>query len=228
MKKVLISFLLWMSFVYQTSACDVCGCSLGGYSLGILPQYQTHFIGLKYSYAGFSAAMLHNSEYFDNEFSEDSYQRYELLGRYYLSEKFQVNFSLPYLNNHMDGSHQTVRSSGLGDPSILLYFNPINSGNNLTKTWRHSLLIGGGLKLPLGDFQKEDNGTLINRNFQLGTGSLDYLLSGNYTIRYNNLGVNLESAYRINSKNKDEYRFGNQFNFNSMLQKVESIRYLPI
>jgi hypothetical protein len=46
----------------------------------------------------------------------------------------------------------------------------------------------------------------------LGTGSFDFLLSTIYTLRRNKAGFNVESTYKINTSNKEDYRFGNQFN----------------
>ncbi len=229
MKKLSILSLILFATL-RSMACDVCGCKLGGLYFGILPQYNTHFIGVRYGHASFKASMLHNSEYLDDEFSHDTYQRIDVMGRYSLSKKFQINFLLPYMHNRMDGSHQKVTSTGIGDPMVLVYYNPFNTGEVLLKNWKHALLIGGGLKLPLGDDKKVDNGKIINRNFQLGSGSLDFLLSANYTLRYNNWGINLESAYKINTANELNYRFGNQMNTSGYLfyyWQTDQVSFLP-
>jgi hypothetical protein len=211
MKKILIiTLLLVMS--KTTQACDVCGCGLGGIFFGILPQYNTHYLGLRYSHAAFQSRMDHQSEYTPNERSNDTYQKLELTGRFMLADKWQLQVIVPYLSNHMDGTVQKVTSKGMGDPSAVLYYNVFNSGMDLMRNWRQSLLLGGGVKLPLGEFDKKDGGLLINPNFQLGSGSLDYLISANYTVRYKQVGVNMESGYKLNTKNSQQYRFGNQWN----------------
>ena len=214
MKKILsiLCVLICIHITNTSFACDVCGCSLGGYYFGILPQYTSHFIGLRYSQARFRAEMNHDSEYLENEYSEDTYRRIDWMGRYSFNKKLQLNFMVPYLMNDMNGSHQVVHSNGIGDPSLLLYYTFFNTGEELLKTWQHSLQAGGGMKFPLGNDEKTDKGTLINRNFQLGTGSFDFLLSSIYTIRRDKIGLNIESTYKINTENKQDYRFGNQFN----------------
>lgn len=211
-------------------ACDVCGCGLGGVFFGILPQYNTHYLGLRYSFASFQSHINHNSEYTPNERSHDTYQKLELSSRLMLGDKWQVQMVLPYLSNDMNGTVQKVTSSGMGDPSVLVYYNLFNSGMDLMRNWRQSLLLGGGVKLPLGEFNKKDGGLLINPNFQLGSGSLDYLLSANYTVRYKQAGLNMESGYKFNTANGQGYRFGNQWNASSYgFYWVETMKvaYLP-
>ena len=228
--KKLATFILIFIPAVNSMACDVCGCKLGGLYFGILPQFNTHFIGIRYSHATFKASLNYNSEYLEDEFSTDTYQRIDLMGRYSITEKLQINFLLPYMRNNMDGSHQNVTSHGMGDPMILVYFNPFNTGGETVRKWKHALLVGGGLKLPIGDYKKEDNGEIINRNFQLGSGSLDYVLSANYTLRYQNWGVNLESSYKINTANSLDYEFGNQANISGYLfnyVQTPQVSFLP-
>ena len=228
--KKLAFLLLVLPFTFESMACDVCGCKLGGLYFGILPQFNTHFIGLRYSHATFKASMNYNSEYLEDEFSTDTYQRIDLMGRVSITEKLQINFLVPYMRNNMDGSHQKVTSDGLGDPMVLVYFNPFNTGNEIVKDWKHALLVGGGVKLPVGEYEKEDNGEIINRNFQLGSGSLDYVLSANYTLRYQDWGINLESSYKINTANSRDYEFGNQANISGYLfnyLQTPQVSFLP-
>ena len=213
--RVSIVVILLLASSLTSKACDVCGCKLGGLYFGILPQYNNHFIGLRYSHADFNATMNYNSNYLENESSRDTYQKVELMGRVVINKKFQLNFILPYLFNEMDGSHQDIYSSGMGDPMVLAYYQLLNNAESFTSDWKHALLVGAGLKLPLGEYKAQDNGELINRNFQLGSGSLDYLISLNYTLRKNSIGVNVETGYKLNTENSDHYKFGNQFNANS-------------
>ncbi|MEM6298106.1 MAG: hypothetical protein AAF740_05385 [Bacteroidota bacterium] len=216
LKKFILLVFLLASYA-NASACDVCGCQLGGFAFGLMPQQKGHFFGLRYSRADFSASMRHNSIYFEDEFSEDSYQRVELVGRFTISPKFQMAVQLPYAFNEMDGSHQSIRLSGIGDPIVLAYYTLTSTDPMAFKAWKHTLLVGGGLKLPFGAYRAEDNTEIINRNFQLGSGSLDYLLSMNYTLRHKRFGFNLESAYKINTQNNLDYRFGNQVNGSATL-----------
>lgn len=222
MRRNIYLFTLLTFWTYRALSCDVCGCRLGGLSYGILPQHYQHLFGVKYSHAAFNAHMDHDSEYSGEEYSNDTYQRIDLMGRISFADRWQVNVQLPYLINQMDGNVQQVSSSGIGDPVVMVYYTPFNTGTEDNR-WKNSLLVGGGVKLPLGDHDKLDDGTIINRNFQMGSGSLDYLLSANYTLSFNNWGMNYEASYKMNTSNSDGYRFGNQFNASAYL-----FRYLEV
>ncbi len=215
-KSLLILFLLFCSIA---NACDVCGCQLGGLYFGIMPHFNSHYVGIRYSQARFNASIMYNNDLLEDEFSNDLFTKTEILGRISLSKRVQLNATIPYIYNTMEGSHQTLAFSGIGDPSVLLYFNPLtkSTSNEMitfskgTK-WQHSLLLGGGVKLPLGKFNRLDQGEVVNRNFQVGSGSTDFILSANYTATYNKYGLNVESAYKINTENSEGYQFGNQYN----------------
>ncbi|PIB37466.1 hypothetical protein BFP72_07990 [Reichenbachiella sp. 5M10] len=203
--------VLFLSFIVSSAwACDICGCQLGGYSFGILAQNPTHFIGVRYNQAQFRAYI--DNETLPDEYSHDTYNMLELMGRYVIGKRWQVSGIIPYSFNEMDGNSQQVSVSGIGDPVLLSYFNVLNTSTEAFRNLNHSLILGAGLKFPLGKFDEEDNDEIINRNFQLGTGSLDYLLSGIYTIKYKSFGLNIESTYKMNTTNKLDYHFGNQFN----------------
>ncbi len=51
-------------------------------------------------------------------------------------------------------------------------------------------------------------------NFQLGSGSTDFLFNAAYDIRLMDLGVNLNTSYKLNTENQYDYRYGNKFTGN--------------
>lgn len=229
MKKLLIFCTLLCATAGSLLACDVCGCSLGGNYYGILPQFRKNFIGLRWSQAKFYAHMNHGAV-LGEEHSNDTYSKVELWGRYYVSEKIQVFAFIPYSYNSMNGTEQKIKTDGIGDVSLLANYLLLNTGEDKTKKLRHTLLAGVGVKLPTGKYDLEDNGLIVNRNFQLGTGSVDFILSGVYTIRYRKIGLNSEAGYKINTRNKDEYLFGNQFHASTRVfywQNIKSLSLLP-
>ncbi|UII20930.1 transporter [Fulvivirga ligni] len=231
MKKYIIIICLLIGLALTSAkACDVCGCSLGGNYFGILPQYNKNFIGLRWSQAKFYAHMNHNSEYLNEEYSHDTYSKVELWGRFYVGKKLQVMAFVPYGYNNMDGTEQKVSNSGLGDVTLLANYMILNTGDDDQKMLKHTWMVGGGVKLPTGENDFQDNGVLVNRNFQLGTGSTDFLLSSVYTVRYNKIGFNAETGYKINTRNSDDYLFGNQFHASGQFfywQNVKSVALLP-
>lgn len=229
MKKISIILLLSCATI-QSFACDVCGCSLGGNYYGILPQFNKNFIGLRWSQASFFTRLNRGSQYLHEEYSHDTYSRAELMGRYYLTKRIQLFAFMPFNYNYMHGSDQTVYHQGLSDMTITANYLLINTGDDKTRRFKHTLLAGGGIKLPTGKSNLQDNGKLVNPNFQMGTGSTDFLLSTIYTIRYQKFGLMTEAGYKINTRNREEYRFGNQFHASSQVffwQNIKSFSVLP-
>jgi len=230
MKKILFIFLFLVALGYNIRACDVCGCSLGGGYYGILPQFSKSFVGLRWSQAKFYAYMNHQSEYLQEERSNDTYNKVELWGRFYVGERLQIFAFVPYSYNTMRGTEQNVTTSGLADITLIANYLLINTGEDSTKMFRHTLSAGAGVKLPTGKSNMMDKGALVNPNFQMGTGSTDFLVSAIYTVRYMKVGSNFEAGYKINTANADEYRFGNQFHASYQFfywQNLKPFTFLP-
>lgn len=228
MKKILTIALLSFAFVPHARSCDVCGCSLGGNYFGILPLYNKNFVGLRWSQARFHSYIA-PTQYLGAEFSDDTYSKVELWGRYYVTRRIQLYAFIPYVYNDMNGTDQKVFASGLGDISIMANYVLINTGEE-KRDFKHTLIAGGGVKFPTGKFDLFDQGKIINRNFQMGTGSIDFNINAVYTIRYKKAGLNMETGYKINTRNSDDYLFGNQYRASAQLffwQKIGPVSILP-
>ncbi len=204
-----ILFFLFLLITGFSKACDVCGCAMGAFSQGIMPDYSAHFIGFRYNWSQFNTQIKHQYPVQPTENSTDTYQRLDFVVRYNVSKKVKLNLIAPYVYNSMFGSHQTISNSGMGDPILLVQY---QFWTESLVQKNHFLTLGSGIKFPLGKSNLVDNGLLVNRNFQLGTGSLDFLITSNYFHRKNKSAISLESTYKINLKNGEHYRFGNQFN----------------
>ncbi|MCH7402201.1 hypothetical protein ACFOUP_18660 [Belliella kenyensis] len=224
-KYILLGIFLLISSI-ETYACEACGCALGGFNFGIIPQNEAHFIGIKYSQARFYAEMMHAGQF---EYSNDQYQRLDIMGRIAIRERLQLNIVLPYLYNDMVGSHEKETLRGLGDPMMMLNYKVLDQKGNPMEAWLHNLWVGGGIKAPLADFEFSQTTQLINPNFQLGSGSWDFITMGNYTTMKNRWGLNIEGVYKINTANAIDYRFGNQYNLQgSIFYKPKAEKVLPI
>lgn len=220
--------MLMITLLLQVKACDVCGCSLGGNYFGILPLYNKNFIGLRWSRAKFHSYIA-PTQYLASQQSNDTYSKLELWGRYYVTKRIQLYAFVPYVYNDMNGTDQKVFAQGIGDINIMANYVILNTGEDKSD-FKHTLIAGGGVKLPSGKFSLTDKGKIINRNFQMGTGSVDFNLNAVYTVRYKKAGINFETGYKINTCNRDEYLFGNQFRASGQLffwQSFGSVSVLP-
>jgi len=227
MKKILTVSLLLM-IISSSYACEFCGCGVGNFYLGIMPQFHKQFIGVRYQAQWYNSHVGLHPSLATREF----FQTTEVWGRFYPTKRLQVITLVPYLFNQQRSTTNTVYLDGLGDIPVLVNYNVINTGSeDETRALRHSAWVGGGVKLPTGKYRfVESADTGANANFQLGTGSVDFMVNGMYTLRYEKWGLNADATYKINTYNSNDYRFGNKINGTislAYLQQLNTIGLMP-
>lgn len=230
MKKHVFLIVVWALMLPSAlPACDICGCGAGNYYLGIMPQFHKNFAGVRYRFSSFRShigmsAALATQEYF---------QTTELWGRYYPHPRLQILAFVPYSFNRQVESSVTRYLQGLNDAVLMGNFNVLKTPDDtIPRTLKHNIWVGGGLKLPTGKhtYTETDQTQVANPNFQLGTGSLDFLLNLAYTVRHKRVGLNADLTCKINTTNKDQYRFGNRVTSNIALfyvQKIKKVGIMP-
>lgn len=194
------------------SACDVCGCSIGGNYFGILPQFHRHFVGLRWSEQSFQSAHSRSAAEAGQFDSDESFRTADMLGRFYLSRRVQMFALVPYHFFHRVEDNQAVNTQGLGDVSVMAGYIMLDTGDSLRRKWQHSLTLNGGVKLPTGSHNLTNpEGELLHPNLQPGTGTTDFMLSVMYTVRHGAWGFTADALGRFNTANREnDYRFGNR------------------
>lgn len=214
MKKILIIIIAALCFV-KVNACDICGCGVGGYYVGILPEFHKHVFGLRYR---FNSLKTHigvggNATYLT---TEEKYQTVELWGAWNIGKKFRLMGAIPYAFDKRINQGETNTKNGIGDISVIGYYQLFNNIKTVhaDQSLVQTLWVGGGIKLPTGKYVDADKqNTSQNANlFQLGTGSTDFTLNTMYDIRLQNTGLNISASYKANTTNKDGYSYGNKLN----------------
>ncbi|RCS28492.1 hypothetical protein DUT90_00430 [Polaribacter sp. WD7] len=213
--KILFFFSLF--FLSHTAfGCDLCGCATSGGSFGQGTLNNTSFIGTRYIFQKFVS----KDGIFDNSpTSTERFNTYQLWGRIPVSKKLYVSVVLPYQDLKRKFTDRNENINGLGDITLISWLKiPFYKKENTEYTQigkqpsGHSIEIGLGSKLPTGNFEQVLSNR-VNPGFQLGTGSLDGILSLTYTYAADKFGINTNTSYYIKGENKNEYRFGNQFSF---------------
>lgn len=137
---------------------------------------------------------------------------------YGLSEKISVLISGAYvlknrettIRSNIDNSKEIIifEGRGVGDVIILGKYEIISP----TILAPIGLTLGGGVKLPVGSFSQEVDGSRLAIDLQPGTGSTDVLLWGNFYKGFQpvSLALFITTLYRYAGSNLDGYRFGDE------------------
>ncbi|MEO6694774.1 MAG: hypothetical protein ABIY50_10865 [Ignavibacteria bacterium] len=198
--------------------CDLCGCYMG-----LDPNFSKNQAGIRFSSIKFFTEGHHEQE--TNSLTDDPdhgtvasteyYNDLELYLRYYFTPKFRVLLSVPFGSNEIDGK----KLNGFGDAKILAQYQIYNSEiTGMTNFWQR-LFLGGGMSLPTGVYNKTLSVGVVEPHFQPGTGSLDLIMTALHLAKLEKAGVGWRNdfIYTINGENKNDYKFGNRFNWTSTL-----------
>lgn len=215
--------------------CDACGCSNNGGSLGLGGVIENNFIGIRHLH------QKHQSKdgIFDNSPTINEYfNTIQIWSRIpVIKDYLEAQIFMPIHFHQRVYSNKTTKIDGLGDISFLVNYTLLNKNyskyrkeKNKIFSYNHILKLGTGLKLPTGTFNETINNA-VNPSFQLGTGSIDFLASCQYIFKHNNFGATNYLNYFVKTKNSDQYKFGNQFNFNSTIfyafEDVKKNKFVP-
>lgn len=197
----------------KTYACDICGCGVGNAYIGILPDFQQKVFGIRYRTnaiqthigAGGTVSYLTTQEH---------YRTIESWAGWNFSKRFRVMVNLPYHLNEKFNQRLKQSKQGLGDISVAGYYELINKRTKQnSKLLVQSLWVGTAIKFATGQYNPADkNVATQNANlFQLGTGSTDFSLHAMYDIRLNDIGLNANTMYKLNTVNSYQYKYGNKW-----------------
>ena len=220
MKKSLLILVFVYLFVSKTMACDICGCGVSSYYNGILPDFKKKIIGFRYRYNSLKTHVgVGGLESYLT--TTESYRSAELWGGWNLGKRFRLMASIPYSFNERLNQGNVTHKEGIGDIAFAGYFLAFKQDKTVctSKRLSQSLWIGGGIKLPTGEYNPaEKQGSTQNTNlFQLGTGSVDYMLNAMYDLRLQDAGINVNASYKMNSSNSHHYQYGNKLSNTAQL-----------
>ncbi len=188
--------------------CDACGCSASGGSMGFASMLNNNFVGLRYFYQSYRS---NDGLYTNSPWYDETFNTVQVWSRIPLSPKIQVSALLPYHFHERATATGKQNISGIGDVTVLGLYEIYQTKND-SATFSHKILLGVGVKAPLGKFDEANNGS-VNPSYQLGTGSWDYLITADYVIKRKRFGLNTMVNYILKTENQKNYRFGNQTNY---------------
>lgn len=222
MKNILALVLVVVNL--SAFACDNCNVYLG-----INPNDFYHNFGIRYrmrlhqgTFTSAGTLMLKHGgaePIYTNSTIRETYQRVELTGKYYWNPKLNTQIIVPYVFNSEEVD-QSLKYfvQGIGDVTILQNYLLFNTKDHSDSTlFKQRLSVGMGLKLPTGSIDIIRPLGTPNIDLQPGTGSWDGLFSLTYSAMYKKAGVVLNGNYKLNTFNRNDFKYGNTLNFSGRL-----------
>lgn len=206
---VLPTLLLWA----QPAVCQSCCSSGGGAGCSILPGVYTQMAGIRFVHSRF------NSVYPQSLIPEKSGQKtdehlyhLEAFARFNLWQRLQASVFIPWERIERIETGKTVVQQGMSDLSLMLQYGLFSQSRFDGRAFKHQLRFGAGVKLPSGKF-RFDNQSMFSTNLQTGSGSTDVLMQVQYTLRKDSWGLNAWQNTRLNTANRQGFRFGHQLQY---------------
>lgn len=223
MKRLVLAAALLPATAMTSKACDICGCGAGSYYIGILPEFNAKILGLRYRSSNLTTHLNPSGErtYLT---TDEQYYTNELWGGWTIKDRYRIMASVPVAVNIKDNETARERKAGLSDVSVQGFYRILRSKttvgkHNNAKLLVQDLWVGAGIKAPTGKYNPADKSTVsaTTNLFQLGTGSWDFLFTGMYDIRLQDIGFNATASYKINTTNPYDYYYGNRFSGSAQL-----------
>lgn len=237
-RKILLLTVALIAFNNVPSfACDICGAGSGSYYMGILPEFNKRFLGLRYHYNTLETHLGPDGRRTPNT-ADETYQSVELWGTWNLGNRWRVMAIVPYNFNQrtVERAGEVGHKNGMGDVVVAGYFKLFEQVNETAASgdFVQSLWVGAGVKLPTGAYDDAFRTAVAQdapNNFQLGTASTDLLLSAAYDMRLSEMGLNVNVNYKANTENAHEYRYGNKLTTSLLVYRQfsmgEQVRLAP-
>ncbi|MEN9337008.1 MAG: hypothetical protein RLZZ500_1995 [Bacteroidota bacterium] len=194
---------------FKLDDCDSCGCSASGGSMGFGSLLNANYIGVRYLYQFYRT---NDGLYSNSPWYNEQYNTLQVWSRLPVTKRIQVAVLIPYHFHQRQTALGSQEIQGLGDVTVLGNYRVFQNLKKDSLTIQHTLIVGGGVKLPTGVYDQANNGS-VNPGYQLGTGSWDGIFLVDYTVRYKQIGINGVINYTNKAENAKGYRFGNQFNY---------------
>jgi len=179
-------------------ACDVCSGGGAVNFMGILPQFQKNFAGLRVQQRAFKNSYFNSIDFW---------------ARYNPNKSWQLFAFLPYQINQRNTQNATIPVQGLGDATIMAGYFLFNNSDSLNSKIKSTLMLGAGTQLPIGNTKATTwLGLPADAVLQPGTGAIGANVFSTFTFRVKKFGFAADAQFRTMSTNNAGYQFGNRIN----------------
>ncbi len=141
---------------------------------------------------------------------------FELAYRHHFSQNFMATAVLPVTLLDVESTGR-LSVKGTGDPMVMAHYimpNLLPDGPSTV------LLLGAGVKAPLGDYMLRDgSGERLDPRLQPGSGSVDLVLNGTMTLQSEGWTFAADLFGKINTSNPERDRIGNSLALSSTVNR---------
>jgi len=204
-----LAAMVWLGT--ESYACDQCGCALSNtfglsqHHIGYRFRYRRLFMDFERSAQTDGPKHLGHLESEPDEVKE-LYYVHELFGNYHLGNGWSALVSLPLVNNYRSVDASTAADVyGFGDPWLMLRKQFEWSGKN---SRLYLLMAGVGVKLPVGEVQRDYDGELMDLDMQPGSGSMDESFQLFFQTEGKKWIFSSSQIFRFNGRGENDYRYG--------------------
>ena len=202
-------------------ACDICGCFMGitpydnQSSFMLMHRYRVFngYQALGQAHSLFpaggrpvaSTALNSDNDGYRHSHRGDPsdfeiFRVLELRGKYFLARRVELNAFVPLVMNTEQANGRQLNIGGLGDATVFAGYHLLRRLE--TEGVQHRLVLGGGLKLPTGNYRRANaDGVRYPMLSQAGTGTTDVFAYANYLASYRGVGLSLTGNYRRSNEN---------------------------
>ncbi len=199
----------------SAGACDICSAFSR-----IQPNDFRHTLGVHFnqrvlegeipSGLPFLKHLGHLDGLYSTDLLSETYATLELRGRYRFSDRFALFGTLPFKSNlRFQNRELREESQGIGDPTAFVEYRPFLASSE--RKLKLMLNLRAGVKFPLGNTRVKYQGKYLDHDFQLGSGSYDFILGSEVYIGSENIGLVVSQLYKKNTENLTEYKFGDVY-----------------
>lgn len=195
-------------------ACEVCGCSASGGTIGSIGASKAHLLGFTFQSRYFKSE---HPELFGTGVERSSEQFYTtaLVGKYQIGRRWQLLGIVPVHFNRQQKNGNQTSTNGLGDASVHLRFSPVFQQDSINQR-AFIIQLGLGAKVPSGRFSDEAHETT---NLFPGTGSWDFPIDLNAYLIRSTWMFQLENSLILKTANRIGYRYGHSIQSNMYVQR---------
>ncbi|TXF87666.1 transporter [Neolewinella aurantiaca] len=189
------------------SACDACGCGIGGGGFGLLSVYRNNYVGIGYGHLPFKSRLT-SGEYTG---TEDAFHQVELSVRYEVLRGWRVDAFLPYRHHTRTGPAGDQSLSGIGDARLGLAYVLADNRPLGAQGGSWYLEVGPVVSLPTGAYDDDLlDSEFLPDNFNLGKGAVGYGLQSTMVLSSGTYGVAINARHQRYGKSTAYYRFGEE------------------